>query len=477
MNRRQFLNLTLALPLSQFFITYCSAAERKPNIIFILVDDLGWKDVGFMGSTYYETPNIDRLAGQGMIFTNAYSNGPNCAPSRASLLTGQYTPRHGIYTVGSSERGKASLRKLIPVQNKTILPAEKITLAEILKPAGYLAASMGKWHLGDDPETGPLGQGFDVNIAGNHAGHPRSYFSPYHNQNLSDGPAGEYLTDRLTLEALKFIEKNRENTFFLYLPHYAVHSPLQAKKKLIAKYQNKPGSSGQNNPVYAAMVESVDQGVGQILGKLDQLDLAKNTVVIFFSDNGGVRTTTSMAPLRGGKGMLYEGGIRVPMIVRWPGHIRPGTKCDVPVTGIDFFPTISVIAGGKTPDNQILDGVNILPLFAGKKSLSRQALFWHFPAYLQGKAEGARDPYFRTRPGAAVRMGDWKLIEYFEDAALELYNLKNDIGEKTNLAEEMPEKVEELLQVMLAWRKKVGAPVPTELNPKFNPDASGKVAR
>jgi len=350
---------------------------RRPNIVFILADDLGWKDVGFMGSRYYETPNLDRLATEGIVFTQAYTNGPNCAPTRASLMSGQYSPRHGVYTVGSSERGKSKHRKLIPIENKTTLDASVVTLAEALKPAGYISASMGKWHLGNDPELGPIGQGFDVNVGGYEAGHPKSYFSPYRNPTLSDGPKGEYLTDRLTAKAIQFIEANRERPFFLYLPHYAVHTPLQAKKAMIEKYKQKTPSDDQGNPTYAAMVESLDQGVGRIMEKLDELKLTNKTMVIFCSDNGGVKGITSMAPLRGGKGMLYEGGIRVPLAVRWPSRIKAGTTCDEPVISIDFYPTLLAVAAVKKPQGHVLDGTSIVPLLGGQqpnRAVSQTAL-------------------------------------------------------------------------------------------------------
>jgi len=476
MKRREFLKTTglgaAALAL-RGATRAARAARKRPSFVFILIDDMGWKDVGFMGSRYYETPYIDRLAGQGMVFTNAYANAPNCAPTRACLMSGQYAPRHGVYTVGTSARGSSHLRKLVPIKNTTTLRADIVTVAEALKSAGYVSASMGKWHLGNDPALGPTGQGFDVNIGGNIAGHPRSYFSPYRNKDLKDGPRGEYLTDRLTDEALRFIEANRARPFFLYLPHYAVHTPIQAKKEMIAKYKKKESSGGQGNPTYAAMIESTDEGVGRMMRRLDELGIAGDTVVIFFSDNGGVKGITSMEPLRGGKGMLYEGGIREPMIVRWPGKVKAGSRCDVPVISIDFYPTMLAIAGAKPPRGQVLDGESIVPLLEGAKGLKRKAVFWHFPAYLQGKAEGARDQHFRTRPGAVVRMGDWKLIEYFEDGTLELYNLKDDIGETKNLARKMPDKAKELHRVMLDWRRSVNAPVPTEKNPQYNPGAGG----
>ncbi|MEJ2050804.1 MAG: sulfatase, partial [Calditrichota bacterium] len=386
MERRQFLQITGKGGLGFLMaatLSGCAGSRKeasKPNFVFILVDDLGWKDVGFMGSEYYETPVIDRLASQGMHFTNAYSNAPNCAPTRACLLSGQYGPRHGVYTVGTAERGDTRLRKLIPTPNKTTLDSDIITIAEALKPAGYVSASIGKWHLGDDPKLGPVSQGFDVNIGGDHNGHPPAgYFSPYHLPNLDNAPQGEYLTDRLTNEALRFIERNQDHPFFLYLPHYAVHKPVQAPESIVEKYRNKPGSHGQNNPEYAAMIESVDTNIGRILHTLEELHLAENTVVVFFSDNGGHGNVTSMEPLRGSKGMIYEGGIRVPLIVRWPGRISSGTVCKVPVIGLDFYPTILEMAGVDLPD-QVLDGESLVPLLRGGQQLRRDAIFWHFPA-------------------------------------------------------------------------------------------------
>jgi len=443
------------------------ASARKPNILFILIDDMGWKDLGFMGSTFYDTPHIDKLAAGGMVFTNAYANAANCAPTRACLLSGQYGPRHGVYTVASSARGASKDRKLIPTKNTIVLDDKNVTLAEAIKPAGYVNATMGKWHLGADPKT----QGFDVNVGGNQAGHPPTYFSPYRNKNLPNGPKGEYLTDRLTDEAITFIETNKDRPFFLYLPHYAVHTPIQAKKDLIAKYEKRKAAHGHSNAKYAAMIESVDTGVGRILAKLDELKLTDDTVVVFFSDNGGMKSITSMEPLRGGKGCYYEGGIREPMIVRWPGKIKAGSKCDTPVIGIDFYPTLLEIAGAKTPEGKVLDGVSIMPLLRGSSPLKPRPLFWHFPIYLQGSMDGARDSKFRTRPGSAIRLGDWKLHEYFEDGGIELYNLKDDISEATDLAKANPAKAKELHTILADWRKAVNAPIPTEKNPDYNASA------
>ena len=466
MKRRDFLK-TIGISAASLMMPGCAigaGSKRKPNFVFIFIDDLGWKDVGFTGrapasggpSRYYETPNIDKLADQGVIFTNAYSNAPNCAPTRACLISGQYSPRHGVYTVGTSERGQANLRKLIPTANTTNLNSKVVTIAEALKPGGYTSACIGKWHLGNEEPYRPKDRGFDVEFQRKHAGH----FSK----------EGEYLTDRLTDEAVKFIETNRDRPFFLYLSHHAVHTPIQAKKEIIEKYKKKKSSDAHNNPIYAAMIESVDESVAAVMDKLDELRLTDNTAVFFFSDNGGHANATSMAPLRGSKGMLYEGGIRVPMAVRWPGKAKPGTLCDVPVIGIDFYPTMLEMAGVPKPSGHILDGQSIVGLLTPKKpKFKKRAIFWHFPAYLEAYNE--KQWPWRTTPAGAVRLGNWKLIEYFEDGRLELYNIKDDIGEKNDLADTLPDKVKELHRILIEWRKSVGAPVPTEKNPQYDPKA------
>ena len=441
--------------------------ENHPNIVLILVDDLGWKDTHTYGSTFYQTPNIDKLADGGMLFTNAYASSANCAPSRACLLSGQYTPRHGIYTVGSSKRGKVELRKLIPTPNTTVLDDSITTIAEVLTEAGYVTASIGKWHLGETPST----QGFDLNVGGTHLGHPKSYFSPYKNKSLPDGVDGEYLTERLTNEAIRFIENNKDNKFFLYLPYFTVHSPLQAKNELIEKYKNIEGDEGQNNPVYAAMIEAMDQNVGRIIKTLDFLELAENTLLIFTSDNGGIFNTSSQQPLKYGKGSYYEGGIRVPLIVSWPRKIKSRSINDVPISNIDFYPTILDVAEIPKLDSKILDGQSLLPLFFGKNDFdSQRPLYWHFPIYLQSTnyaVQDGRDIYFRTRPGSVIRHGKWKLHEYFEDGAFELYDLESDPGEQNNLAEKYPEIVNRLYKDLADWRKEVNAPVPNKLNPDY----------
>ena len=443
---------------TQNSITRGGTQFRKPNIVIFYIDDLGWKDVGFNGSRYYETPNIDRLASEGIIFTEAYANGPNCAPSRASLMTGQYTPRHKIYTVGTSARGREEDRRMTPVPNTENLALHYVTLAEALSSAGYTSGHFGKWHLGDAGYS-PEDQGFDVNVGGYRRGGPRGgYFSPYNNPKLVDGPEGEYLTDRLTDEAIGFIDQNKEQPFFLYLTHYAVHTPIQAKAELASKYEQKAPDGGQDNPTYAAMIESTDQSVGRVLNRLDTLGLSDNTVVIFFSDNGGAMQATSNEPLRGYKGMLYEGGIRVPLAFNWPAEIAPGRVDDTPVIGIDLYPTLLEISGAETP-NHVLDGMSLMPLLAGTDRLPARSLYWHFPAYLEAPRRFSGP--WRTTPAGAIRRGDYKLIEYFEDGRLELYDLRNDLGESTNLADQMPRRVEELYGDLRGWREEVGADLPT----------------
>ena len=451
-------------------LTFSGCVTEKnntPNIIYINIDDLGWKDTDLYGNTFYETPNIDKLASQGMLFTNAYASAANCAPSRACLMTGLNTPRHGIYTVGSSKRGKSIHRKLIPTPNTIFLDTAFITFPEQLQKAGYKTISIGKWHLSDDA----CDHGFDINIAGTKIGHPKSYFSPYKNKNLEDGPEGEYLTDRLTDEAIYFIQKNNNEKFFLYLPYFTIHTPLQGKEDLIEKYKIKAGDSLYFNPTYAAMVEAMDQNIGRILNALDEMKLSDNTLIIFTSDNGGVNAFSSQKPLRAGKGSYYEGGIREPLIIKWPGKINPGSSSDIPVSNIDFYPTLMEIADIKLPENIQLDGQSILPLLRNTENFNTdRPLYWHFPIYLQAvnkQKDDGRDPLFRTRPGSVILKGNYKLHEYFEDNALELYNLEIDPGERNNLASQMPEKADELYNLLIDWRSKTNAHIPTELNPEY----------
>jgi arylsulfatase A-like enzyme len=462
-----FLGFVCFLALALLTIFSCKE-KSTPNIIIINVDDLGWRDLGFMGSNYYETPNLDKLAGQGMVFYNAYASAANCAPSRACMMSGINTPKHGVYTVGNSERGDAKTRKIIPTPNRDFLPDSIYTLAMMLKDNGYINGTFGKWHINQDP----LQHGFHVNIGGSYHGHPGrdGYFSPYKIDFIENGPEGEYLTDRLTNEAIEFVEKNKENPFFLYLPFYSVHTPIMGKKELVEKFVNKPGSEGQDRADYAAMVASVDENVGRLLRVLDELNLTENTLLIFTSDNGGIRDISYQTPLRAGKGSYYEGGIRVPLIMRWPGQIEAGSKSNFPVTNMDFYPTLRSIIEAEARPGEMLDGSNLTPLFS-RQALKERPLFWHFPIYLEAynpKEDGGRDPLFRTRPGSVMRNGKWKLHHYFEEDDYELYNLDEDPGEIDNLAESQPEIREQLIGILNNWRERVNAPVPSQKNPLYD---------
>lgn len=441
-----------------------SVTSNRPNIVFILIDDLGWSDTSFMGNPVYETPNLDKLSSESIVFTNAYAPAANCAPSRACIMSGKNTPRHGIYTVGSSQRGKSKDRKIIPTPNETTLDDSFITLAEALKNNGYTTASMGKWHLGEDPKT----QGFDVNIGGSHAGHPKSYFSPYKNDNITDGNDGEYLTDRLTDEAIGFIKNNKENPFFLYLPYFTVHTPLQGKQHLIEKYKTKINGDQRFNANYGAMVESMDENVGKLLKTLNDLQIDENTIVVFLSDNGGLASVSSQFPLRAGKGSYYEGGIRVPCLIKWPKQIKTVKRTNMPITGLDIFPTLMDVV--KDTTNYNLDGVSLMPFLTQNKTIPERALYWHFPVYLQGVSpykDEAQDLLFRTRPGSVIRKGKWKLHEYFEDGKLELYDLETDLREQVNVSKEHQGKVKELYKQLNDWRIKTNAPIPKEPNPDY----------
>ncbi len=452
-------------------------AEQPPNILFIYLDDFGWRDAGFMGSDFFETPHIDRLAGEGMVFTNAYSAAANCAPARACLLSGQYTPRHEIFNVGTGPRGDARYRRLEHVPGVNTLRPEIKTWAECFQDAGYTTGIMGKWHLSDDPRD----YGFDINIGGTHSGSPpKGYYPPHNVPGLKNAPASEYLTDRLSSEACQFIRDHKEKPWLLYLSHFAVHTPLQPKKELVDKYQNKTPGELHNHVTMATMIQAVDDGVGQIVDTLNQLKLTENTIVLFYSDNGGLAAATDMAPLRGYKGTYYEGGIREPFFVKWPGVVEPGSKCDSPIIGVDLYPTLCEMAGLKMPD-QICDGRSLLPLLKQRGAVQERPLFWHFPAYLQasGKVERkeCRDPLFRTRPCSIVRYGPWKLHQYFEDGGLELYNLFEDPGEQHNLADSHPERRQELLDLLTSWQREVDAPIPRTANPKFDAQAEAEALR
>lgn len=459
------------LVLGCVFWTSATSAADKPNIVFILIDDLGRNDLGCYGSRYFRTPNLDRMAAEGMRFTEAYSACPVCSPTRAAIMTGKYPARLNLTDWLPGRPDRPDQKMLRPVINQH-LPIEETTLAQVLKSAGYTTAHVGKWHLGGkgfEPEK----RGFDVNIAGDDTGTPLSYFAPFKNKQgrfmpgLEQAIDGEYLTDRLTTEAERFIEQHQKKQFFLYLAHYAVHMPMRAKPDLIAKYaaDGKPGQ--QNNPIYAAMIESMDDSVGRILKKLDQLNVSNNTLVIFTSDNGGLCTTegpntppTVNSPLREGKGFLYEGGIRVPLLVRWPGRIKSASVQNTPVSSIDFFPTLTQIANvaGKSK----VDGVSIASLLDGPGSVQRDTLYWHYPHYSNQS----------SRPGAAIRAGNMKLIEFYDSGRRELYDVRKDVGESRNLIERQPDLARDLQARLDAWRMEVGARMMTP-NPGYVPNPQG----
>ena len=446
---------------------------NNKNVIFLLVDDLGWKDLGCYGSNFYETPNIDRLAAQSTVFTSAYTPNPVCSPTRAAILTGKYPSRIGItdWIPGSDPKD----RKLRGPTDLDQLPLEETTIAEVLKASGYKTFFAGKWHLGDEGYF-PEDQGFDINKGGHHRGSPPGgYYSPYKNPKLSDGPEGEYLTDRLVDESIKFLEANKESPFFLYLSFYNVHTPIQANKKHIAKFEAKrqalkdslpiklPEGNGftvqnQSNAAYASMIRALDENVGRLLKRLDALNLTDDTLILFTSDNGGLSTLqaaernapTSVKPLRAGKGWAYEGGIRVPLIIKRPGS-KTGSKVDVPVISMDFFPTILEILNIDPLPKQHVDGMSLVPLLEDSNKRIHEVLYWDYPHY-HGSA---------WTPGCAIRKGDWKLIHFYEDDHFELYNLKEDIEEANNLYVQNPEKVTELKKELVEIKERTGSREPS----------------
>jgi arylsulfatase A-like enzyme len=475
------LSILLSACLSLSFQALSAAAP--PNIVFFLVDDLGQRDLGCYGSSFYETPNVDRLAREGALFTNAYAACPVCSPTRAAVQTGRWPQRTGVTDyIGAPLKPGLWKRntRLLPAPYQDRLAHEEVTLAELLKDAGYATFFAGKWHLGPEGFW-PENQGYDYNLGGVDRGGPYGrgkYFTPYDNPRLPDGPPGEHLPDRLAAEACKFIESKRHSPFFAFFSFYDVHTPLQARPDLQAKYEAKRQKLGlsaqwgreeprdvrlvQEHAVYAGMVEAMDQAVGRVLAKLDELKLADNTLVLFTSDNGGLSTSegspTSNLPLRGGKGWLYEGGIREPLLIRWPAVVKAGQKLDTPVCSVDYFATFKDLASAPTPART--DGRSLRPVLEGTGSLpADRPLFWHYPHY--GNQGGA--------PGAAIRKGDWKLVVWFEKPdAPELYNLAQDIGETRNLAGLEPGRVRELRAELEAWQKDVGALMPSA-NPAFDP--------
>jgi len=485
MNRRMFLK-NLGVGIAALSLPGCSVSSqagsatalngKRPNIVFIMADDLGWKDVEFMGAKFFETPHLDKLASQSMVFTNAYSGGPNCSPTRACLMTGTYTPRHKIYQPGGISKGNTKyMRLLVPARGRkdkdlakkaanqfpitNSLDPKFVCIPEVLKTAGYTSARLGKWHLGDDT------QGFDLSSA-NGKGGPGGTF--YGNINVA-----EQLTDR----AIEFIEDNKKGPFFLYLCHWDVHGPLRARKNVVAKYRQKldkiPKDKRQNfNPVYTAMIEAVDTSVGRITRKIDELGLGDNTLIVFISDNGGIARVSQLDPLRGEKGSLLEAGVRVPACMRWTSTIKPKTTCDTPITSVDFLPTFANLAGAKLPTTQPVDGTDISPLLKGK-AIPERSIFWHYPMYLSGRGftinlTGGGTYSWRGVPSTSMRRGDYKLLHLHEDDSILLYNLKDDPGETKNLVKTRPELAEKLNAELKKWQKDTKAPIPTLPNPEYD---------
>jgi len=443
---------------------------KQPNIILIVADDLGWTDASFMGSNFYETPNIDKLSKSGMTFYNGYASSANCAPSRATMLSGKYQTKHGIYTVGTSERGNKKTRKIIPIKNKTILDLDFFIIPEMLKTKGYINGHFGKWHMGPKGFY-PKQRGFDLNIGGNEKGGPGKggYFSPYLNPTLSDGPNNEYLTDRLGNEVVNFIESNKKNSFFAYVPFYSVHTPIQSKKSYQNKYSKKVGDDKHNRADYAGMIQSLDENIGKIISKIEELNLAENTLIIFTSDNGGIRSISNQFPLRAGKGSYYEGGIKVPLIFSWKGKIKAESVSYERVSNIDFFPTINTIVNYENSDLK-LDGVDLNPIFKGEK-IRKRSLFFHFPIYLEPynvHLDDGTDPLFRTRPGSVIIKDNWKLHHYYENNQIELYKIDEDVSESNDLSEINFEKKNELFNDLKNWKTENKAPVPSIINPHFD---------
>jgi arylsulfatase A len=438
-------------------------STSEQNIVMILIDDMGWSDLACYGNEFNETPNIDQLAQEGMLFTDAYAACPVCSPTRASIITGQYPTRIGITDFIPGLHPKEKL--LTPVNRTNYLPLDIITIAEVLHSKGYVSACIGKWHLGKNREFMPDKQGFDSILIPYKQNKNKAIHFKFNTLPQVEHKDGDYLAEVLTEHAVDFIKENRKKPFFLFLSHYAVHIPLEAKKEITEKYKEKiKPLSGVNNPVYAAMVEHVDRSVGRIIETLREQNIEKQTVVVFMSDNGGLKqkydatgpVVTTNAPLRGEKGSLYEGGIRVPLIIRWPGRCRPNTKCSMPVSSIDMFPTFIEISNAKKPVGHVIDGCSLVPLLKEMDGFYRYAIYWHYPHY------------HHSTPAGAIRQENWKLIEFFEDDHIELYDLSEDIAETHNLANENSQKAKDLREKLNQWRNSIGAAMP-EPNPEFEP--------
>lgn len=484
--RRLGLSLFLFLAFTTSLAAVVTRSAERPNILLVFADDLGWKDVGWQGSDFYETPCLDRFAQQGMVFTAGYAAAGNCAPSRACLLSGNYTPRHHVYAVGSTDRGNKAAHRLIPVPNKQGLSPDSVTMAEALKTAGYTTGHFGKWHLDGKDGAKPSAQGFDVTFdsfgdgevregtEGNKAGPP-------------EDPKGVFT---LTRKAINFMEANQDRPFFCYLAHHAIHTPLQARPETLAHFQQKTAGQQHHNAMYAACTFDLDASFGMLLDKLKELGIEDNTLVVFTSDNGGTQQS-SQEPLRGNKGSYYEGGIREPFLVRWPGVTRPGSRSDVPVINVDLYPTFLAAAGAETPPGKTLDGESLLPLLRGEGDLRRQSIFWHFPGYLDSPVIRGREldvrTGFRSRPVSVIHKGNWKLHLYHEEwqldggraklaenHAVELYDLAADIGERRDLANTQTAKRDELLSDLLAWIESTQAIIPDQANPQYDATVRAK---
>ena len=455
-----------------FFVFAAStkADQPKTNVVFILIDDLGWRDLGCYGSNYYKTPNIDKLAKEGAQFTDAYAACTVCSPTRAAIMTGKYPARLLLTQWLPSGRWSRTGHKMKEGRYISNLPLEEVTIAEALRENGYTTAFIGKWHLGTETYYYPEHQGFDVNIAGRDYGAPGSYFFPFtgkwripttgktlHKKKPLSGKKGDYLVDRLAAEAEGFIRGNAGKPFFLMLSHYAVHTPLQGKPNKIAKYDVVSKLKQQGKPAYAAMVESVDDSVGKVTGVLRELGLEENTLVILTSDNGGFAGATNNSPLRANKGSNYEGGLRVPAIIKWPESRKGGIISSVPITSTDFYPTILAAIGQPLRPHQHQDGVDLTPLLKGAGAVNRDSLFWHYPHY---------NNHPQSFPAGVIRSGDWKLIQAFETGELSLFNLKEDCGETTNLAKKKPNRAKLLLSKLKMWQQEVGAD-PMRTNPEY----------
>lgn len=437
-------------------------AGSKPNIIFILADDMGYNDPSCYGHPYFKTPNIDALAAGGWRFTNGYVNAPNCAPSRACLMTGRFTPVHKIYTVGSSERGKAANRKLVPVKNNTVLDTSFYTIAEMLREAGYDCDFIGKWHLGEGA-FGPQGQGFDYNAGGSNSGGVHSHFN-YKKEipGFDDIPDSIFLADAMTDKAVERIKQQRSRPYFLYLPYYSVHTPVQAPKQLIEKHKKLVPAGAPYPPVYAAMMENLDDNVGRIIAAVKERGKTANTLIVFFSDNGPLLNYTTVN-LRGEKGTLYEGGIKEPLIINWQGHLPPGKTINEPVSAVDFYPTFAALAGFKKqlPD---LDGKSLVPLFQNRP-LQQKTMMWHFPAYLERNRKDG--PLWRETPASAIREGKWKLVVHYETGSYELYDVVADPKEQHNVYAKNKKQAEVLKKKLGEYLLQTRAFIPKAINPAY----------